>query len=77
MVDPPLNTTEVQPSPKSPNAKFVAEYEMVDPCKPEVGESSRLGERTVNKVEPESVALAPPSMVSVNGLWGGRIPKSK
>ena len=66
-------TTEAQPLPTSPSAKFVAENEMLVPCKAEFGVSCRLGERTVNEVEPKSYALAGPSMVMVNGLFGGRI----
>ena len=77
VVGPTLNAMEVQPLPTSPSAKFVAENEMLAPCKPEFGVSSRLGERTVNEVEPKSFALAGPSMVMVNGLLGGRIPDAK
>ncbi len=73
----PLNCRDVQPLRASPSAKFVAENEMLDPCKPELGISCRLGERTVNEVEPKSSGLAGPSMVMVNGLLGGRIAESK
>lgn len=71
----PLNCRDVQPLPASPNAKFVAEYEMLAPCKPEFGVSSRLGERIVSKVEPKSVALAPPLAVIVNGPLAGIVVK--